>query len=489
MSIKPKSISLPTIIPILLFFGSGVAAIALNEPWILIVPFFWILFPVIVNYVVSHADQFFWLLLILLPLSSELQITNQLGIDFPDEIFMILLTGLGIVKMIHQPKWVPQHVLRHPLFFLLVIQLIWICITCIYSTDPLLSVKYLLAKTWYIFPLVILPQVLIQDRSNITKLAFCLLIPMFLVVIQTLIRHSFFGFSFISVKYILKPFFRNHVNYSSMLAALLPVAWCVWKLTPIKNAKRKWIFYGMIIGLVGLLFAYSRGAWVALILGITAAWLIKKKWMKGFMIASITFVLLSVTWLVVDQNFMRFAPDHDHTIFHTDFSEHMIATVEMKDVSTAERFYRWIAGAKMLAEKPITGFGPNSFYNHYRPYAVNRFETWVSDNPEHSTVHNYFLLVALEQGIVGLILFCLLFFAMLLHLQKLYHQFQSRFYQMVSLTTGVVLVIIGTINAMSDMIETDKIGGLFWLCLGMTILLKRKLGEERELLAKANNEH
>jgi O-antigen ligase len=137
----------------------------------------------------------------------------------------------------------------------------------------------------------------------------------------------------------------------------------------------------------------------------------------------------------------------------------------------------------MLAEKPITGFGPNSFYNHYRPYAVNRFETWVSDNPEHSTVHNYFLLVALEQGIVGLILFCLLFFGMLLHLQKLYHQFQSRFYQMVSLTTGVVLVIIGTINAMSDMIETDKIGGLFWLCLGMTILLKRKLGEERELLA------
>ena len=54
---------------------------------------------------------------------------------------------------------------------------------------------------------------------------------------------------------------------------------------------------------------------------------------------------------------------------------------------------------------------------------------------------------------------------------------------MISLTTAVTLVIIGTTNTMSDMIETDKIGALFWLCLGLTIVLDKKLTEEKELLA------
>jgi O-antigen ligase len=33
------------------------------------------------------------------------------------------------------------------------------------------------------------------------------------------------------------------------------------------------------------------------------------------------------------------------------------------------------------------------------------------------------------------------------------------------------------------MIETDKIGSLFWLCLGMIVLLDTKSKEEREAVA------
>lgn len=420
---------------------------------------------------------------IMLPLSTELNITPQLGMDFPDELLMMLLTGITIVKLTHQPKWFPEILLKHPLFLVLIISLFWISVTCIYAAEPVLSLKYLLAKAWYIIPFVLLPQVILQSRSSIGKIAFCLLVPMLLVVIQSLIRHSFYGFSFKNVQQVLAPFFRNHVNYSSMLVCLLPVAWCAWKLTPSDDPKRKWIFYGMLIGLTGLIFAYSRGAWMALLAGIAAAWIIRKNMMGALVVLSILGVIISTAWLVTDKNYMRFAPDHDRTIFHTDFSEHMAATVEMKDVSTAERFYRWIAGTRMLANRPVTGFGPNSFYLHYRPYTVNRFETWVSDNKEHSTIHNYFLLVALEQGIAGLVLFCVLYFGMLLHIQRLYHRFQSRFYRTVSLTVGIVLVMIGVINCMSDMIETDKIGSLFWLCLGMIILLAEKSREEKEMLA------
>ncbi|MES2004016.1 MAG: O-antigen ligase family protein [Bacteroidota bacterium] len=472
------------LLSVIVFFAAVVFSITLQQPLLILIPFVWILFPVLYKFVVTKTETLFWVLLVLLPLSTELNITPQLGIDFPDEIFLMLLTGIAFIKMIHRPEWFPDTLKKHFLFLALAVYLFWLLISCLYSVEPLLSVKYLLAKTWYIIPFVVLPQVLLTSQSRIGKAALCLLVPMLLVVLQTLVRHSLYGFSFEKVQKTLAPFFRNHVNYSSMLVCLLPVGWCAWKLMPDHQTSKKWLLAALLIGLTGLLFAYSRGAWVALLAGISAIWVIRKKWMGAFVLVAVAGVLLSTVWLVTDNRYMRFAPDHDKTVFHTDFGEHLQATVALKDVSNAERFYRWIAGARMLADKPVTGFGPNTFYPHYQPYTVRRFETWVSDNKEHSTVHNYFILVAIEQGVIGLLLFCILYFGMLLRIQKLYHQFQSRFYRNVSLTVGIILVMIGVINSLSDMIETDKIGSLFWLCLGMVILLDTKCREEREMLAR-----
>ena len=129
----------------------------------------------------------------------------------------------------------------------------------------------------------------------------------------------------------------------------------------------------------------------------------------------------------------------------------------------------------MIAEKPVTGFGPNSFYAQYPSFTVASFKTWVSDNPEHSTVHNYFLLTAVEQGIPGLLLLLALWIYLMVATQQLYHAFQSEFYRTVSLVTGVMLSMITLINLTSDMIETDKIGSLFWLCAGVIITLQIKL--------------
>lgn len=469
--------------PFLIFWVSVVAGIVWQQPLAAAVPFVWLAIPQLYRWLVVKPAQLFWLMLAMLPLSTELNLTPQLGLDFPDEPLLMLLTGIILVKLFHQPRWFPAILRYDTLFFVLTVYFLWLVVTCIYSAEPLLSVKYVLAKTWYILPFVLLPQVLLASRDRIITLALCLVIPMVFVVAQTLLRHAQYGFAFDKVQKTMSPFFRNHVNYSSMLVCLLPIGWCCRLWVGKESALRKWINLGLLIGLLGLLFAYSRGAWLALLAGLATVWVIRKKRMGVLIAFSIIAVLVSTVWLITDNRYMRFAPDHDHTVFHTDFSEHLGATIRFRDVSNAERFHRWIAGVRMLAEKPLTGFGPNTFYLHYRPYTVNRFETWVSDNPEHSTVHNYFILVALEQGIMGLVLFCILYFGMLLRIQKLYHGFQSRFYRMTAMTTGVILVMTGVINSLSDMIETDKIGSLFWLCLGMVILLDGKAKEERESMA------
>ena len=478
-----KKISYHFFIAIGLFFVCIVLSILQHSNLILAIPFIWLIIPFLVEFCVNRTQDLFWLLVVAIPVSTELNITASLGIDFPDELVMMLLTGICILKMLHQPKWFPANLNKEPLFLVLLCIICWSCFSAGFAMNSFLSLKFILARIWYIVPFVLLPQIFIQSQTDIKKLVLLLLVPMFFVVIQTLVRHAWYGFSFVDIKKTVFPFFRNHVNYSSMLVCLLAVAFAMRYLTPKENKYRKWISIAILIGLIGLFFSYSRGAWVALVVGICFTFLMKWNWVKKTSIIALSIILMASSWLFVEHHYMRFAPDHDRTIFHTDFSEHIAATINMKDVSNAERFYRWVAGLRMFVERPVTGFGPNNFYNNYRPYTLNSFETWVSDNPEHSTIHNYFLLTLTEQGIPGLLLWVLLWIGMLFRLQYLYQRLQNPFYRTVTITVAVILAMILSINVMSDMIETDKIGSLFWLSLGFVFVLNRKLQEELDSIA------
>ncbi|NCT93223.1 MAG: O-antigen ligase family protein [Chitinophagaceae bacterium] len=467
----------------LIFLLSGAVYLLTYEWWYLLLPLLYLVVPLALTNLVHTPAKLYLLLWMVLPLSTELNITPALGIDFPDEILMLLLTGMALLLWCHRPYTFPVAVSRHPLFTLILLHVTWIGISTVFAEDKLPAFKFLLAKCWYIFPFAILPSVWLHTPLQITRWAKYVLLSMGAVVAITMIRHGGSGFGFASINKHLFPFFRNHVNYAAMLVCLLPVLWAVWYLWPRYRKGRSWILLALVLTLLALLFAYSRGAWLALLTGGAAVWIIRKKWMAMVAVLLTGAVLVSVVWLVTDQRYFKLAPDHDRTIFHTDFTEHLSATVSGKDVSNAERFYRWVAGAKMFAERPVTGFGPASFYHHYRPYTVKRFETWVSNNPEHSTVHNYYLLTALEQGLPGLLIFCGMILFALMRLQRCYHCLLSVFHRTVALVTAVVLVMILTINASSDMVETDKIGSLFWLCLGMTMVLDNYAEQERSALA------
>src|SRR5688500_18842426 len=108
-------------------------------------------------------------------------------------------------------------------------------------------------------------------------------------------------------------------------------------------------------------------------------------------------------------------------MFHRDFRDHLIATYQLRDQSTAGRLNPWVDGVRIVKEKPFRGFGPGSFYNRYKPFTITSFKTWVSSNPERSTVHNYFLLVATEQGLFGLILLLVLLGVAIFVAERLYH--------------------------------------------------------------------
>lgn len=464
-----------------LYAFSCFAAIYWKEPIWLLVPFAVITAIPVTQWITKNTEQLYWCYLFVLPLSTEFNFTPSLGLDLPGEPLLILLTLLLLASFIYQPGF------YRPLFKTviakwLVIYFGWMTISACYADNTWLATKFMLAKIWYILPLVFLTAWIHVHKPNFKKLAFMLCVPMLFVIVQALIRHGMYGFEFVAIKKAMAPFFRNHVNYSAMLVCLLPVGWLIYYFTD-NPVGKKYIKAALITGLTALFFAYSRGAWLALLVGIIGYYGIRKNRIGQIMLAGIITACISLAVLINNNRFLAFAPEHDETIFHENFSAHLSATVGLKDISNAERFHRWVAGFRMIAEKPITGFGANSFYPAYQPYTIAPFKTWVSNNPEHSTVHNYYLLLAVEQGIPALLIFGSFLLYLILQTQKMYHHFQQNYYQMISLVTGIILLMIASLNVSSDLIETDKIGGLFWLCTGIVLTLQQLMKREQSSIA------
>jgi O-antigen ligase len=463
------------------FFLCGLWSLLTQEPYCLAVPFILIAAAPLFQLIVTKTERIYWLLLITLPLSTEYNFTPSLGLDLPDEPLLIILSVAVAASILFNPSPF-RFIFESPIFKWIIAFLIWMCISLYYASNQWLALKFILAKIWYLLPFVLLTALIHLRSSNFRKTALYICIPLSLVVIQTLIRHAFYGFDFVAIKKTMGPFFRNHVNYSAMLVCLIPIGILILKFT--QNSRKKNIIrFGIGIALLGLFFAYSRGAWLALLVGMIGYILIKKNILGKTILIGIISIVIGLIVLINNNRFMQFAPEHDETIFHENFSEHLNATIGLKDISNAERFHRWVAGIRMVAEKSWTGFGANSFYNNYEPYTAAAFKTWVSNNPEHSTVHNYFLLLALEQGLPALILFAGFFIYLLLLTQELYHQFQQNYYRQISLGLGILLMMIASLNFTSDLIETDKIGGLFWLTTGILISLKHHQKIEKESLA------
>jgi O-antigen ligase len=392
---------------------------------------------------------------------------------------MLFTAGLFFWYWLYSPGALSGKITTHPLVTLLLITLIWTVVTVLFSSYQIISLKFLLAKSWYLGAFVLAPLIVFREKNKIKTAIPAFATTMFVVVLITMARHYQYDFSFAGINAALKPFFRNHVNYSAMLVCMIPVFFALYKLSSSKKI-RVAVVAIIVVLLVALFLSYARGAWLALIVGIIAYWLIKRKLLLAAYVSAILIVLASLFWIKAEDRYLQYAHDYRSTIFHQDFEEHWQATYQFKDMSTAERFYRWIAGVRMIKDNTLTGYGPNTFYNNYKPYTIPAFKTWVSDNKEHSTVHNYFLLITIEQGIPGLIFFLLLTGAMLYYAERLYHRVKDPFYKTIAITVGAILVMILTVNFLSDLIETDKVGSLFFLCLSMLIITDVNTKQELE---------
>jgi O-antigen ligase len=432
----------------------------------------WIFIPVAllsVYLLLQYPIILFYVLVASIPWSVEYHFSNALGTDLPDEPLMLLAAFAALTLFVMHRKTITLKPV-HMLLLLVGAQLAWTLVTVICSTDWLLSVKYFLAKSWYILAFLVLPLFLSPDKKLVRNTAIILTLSVLLSMLFVLHKHAAYGFSFEKVNTALEPFYRNHVNYSALLVCITPILIAFIRS---KTTYRIWLVAAFLIVLVALYLSYSRGAWLAFVIGMISYALLKKKWMVVAFGLFIAVTIGSIFYLQHNDRYLQYAPHYSTTIFHTNFEEHLVATYRMKDLSTAERYFRWIGGLRMTKDSWLTGFGPNTFYDNYKPYTIPAFKTYVSRNEEHSTVHNYFLLLIIEQGAIGLALFLATIAFAFWQAQKIYHRTREQFWKRTIAAVVAILSMICTVNFLSDLIESDKAGPLFYLCLAILIIADR----------------
>ncbi|MBL7825225.1 MAG: O-antigen ligase family protein [Saprospiraceae bacterium] len=409
----------------------------------------------------------FFLMMGALPLSVEQNLPGGFATDLPSEQFMWLLMLVGIGWLLMNWRKVDFAFLKNPITLVLLAHLFWIIVTAITSQIFFISFKYLLAKGWYVIVFYFLASRFLKEEKDFKEFLWWFFVPLVYAVTTVVVRHAAKGFSFEEVGYVMWPHFRNHVMYACLLAVFLPYVWygTYWY----RRFSWQWLF--LVLGILYFLFAinvaYTRAAYVALLAAVGIYWVVRWRLMKVALVMVALIFSLLIGFLSTRDNWLAFAPDYERTITHNRFDNLLEATVKLEDISTMERVYRWVAASYMIKEKPWMGYGPGNFYSHYKNYTVSSFKTYVSDNPERSGIHNYYLMVTVEQGLPGLLIFLLLCVVVMLRGESLFHSTTDPSRRRTLMAALLCFCLTNLLMLMNDFIETDKVGSLYFMSMAI----------------------
>ncbi|MVN76995.1 hypothetical protein GO988_11725 [Hymenobacter sp. HMF4947] len=457
-----------------LLVGSGMLAGLWQQP-ALLVPALAVLGLVLVF---TRWHWCYYLLFLTLPFSHEISLPGGLSMDVPSEPLLLVLLACVVLTLALRPGQVPRHEWRHPLVVLPLLMLAWAALDIYFSTSTLKSAKYVLAKCWYLAPFLGGSLLLLRRPADFWRLAACYVGATVLALAWILPRHASRDFSFGKVGWAIQPFYLNHVIYATALALLLPLAIGLAAQAATKGRRRLWLWAAGLL-FFGLMTSYTRASWLALPVAGLLYGALRLRLTRVVLLATALGMAGAAAYFVSNDNFMRYAPDFDKTVWHgSNFEAHLESTYKLQDVSGMERIYRWVAAARMVADKPFTGTGPATFYPQYKRYTITSFRTYVSANPERSTTHNYFLLQLAEQGVPGFVLFCTLLAVALLRAERLYHASAARpEVRRIVVAVTLSLVIIVFHLFLNELVEVDKIGSIFFVSLAMLVRCETWLRE------------
>jgi putative inorganic carbon (HCO3(-)) transporter len=454
-------------------YGIAILFVAINALLIYKEFFLFSIFPIALLLIVAaffSLDKLLLVIVFLVPLSVPL---IELFPDSPIDMFLPtepLLAGiliLFIIKLFFD-KSLPGAIFRHPVSVAIYCYLGWILLTSITSTMPLVSIKFFVAKLWFIAAFFFLATQLFREQKNIRKYIILYAVALSIVVIYATTRHLKYGiFDEKIAHWSANPFYKDHTSYGALLAFFIPPLIGISFYKSYTPRARFFFVSVLAILFTGIIFSYSRAAWVSLI-GAFGIWIIIKLRIRFWVIVSGVVMLTLLFYLIGYALLYNLKSNKQDSSANLTEQVKSISNVST-DASNLERLNRWNCAIRMFQDKPIFGWGPGTYMFHYAPYQLSYEKTIISTNEGNmGNSHSEYLGPLSEQGFLGPIFFLIIIIVTTITGVRAIRNTHSKELRMIGLSAIVGLYTYYFHGILNNFLDTDKASAPFW---GFTAIL------------------
>ncbi len=221
--------------------------------------------------------------------------------------------------------------------------------------------------------------------------------------------------------------------------------------------KRVIILWSSVLLFSALFLTHSRGPLLALVGAILFIEIASRR--RAF--PYFTVVFLAVTAILIG----------GLLLFNQDFKAKRF--LQIKDL---ERVYMWQSGINIISDNPILGVGPKNVkevYEEYRMPSAKKRENW-------GELHNNFIQIGSERGILGLIAFIWMWISLLLCSIRAYRKtdISDRFKKLLNL--GCLAALVGF--HLSGMFEYNygdsEVLMILWFIMGLNVAIDKESAKD-----------
>jgi putative inorganic carbon (HCO3(-)) transporter len=434
---------------------------------------------------IFDIEKIMYLMVFSTPLAislKELGLSDGLNLSLPAEPLMIGITLIYFLNELSSGI-TPKRILRHPITIIIFIQMAWIFITLMTSQLPVISIKFLLARTWFLVSCYFICTQLFKKQESIIKHLLFYAVALAIVAIITTYKHAAFAFDEKIADWIVSPFYNDHTAYGAALAMYIPVICGMLFMKNISFYLKVLCTVLLFIFIVSIIVSYARAGWLSLVvsIGVLITLLLKIKFR--------TILITLVAGLVIFFSFQTevlIMLGRNNTDSDGDFAANIESMSNIStDVSNMERLNRWNCAIEMFKDKPVFGFGPGTYQFLYAPYQKSSMKTVISTNlGEKGNAHSEYLGPLSEQGFPGAFIVVVMVFGVMFLGYRLVYTVKDRSLRILTICILMGLSTYFVHGFLNNFLDTDKASVPFWGFLAMLVCIDvyHKESEEQKKL-------
>ncbi len=415
---------------------------------------------------VFSLDKVLLLTAFITPLSINIEtITGGLAISLPAEPLLAGLLVMFIAKLAQNFKF-DRKIARHPISVVIYLMLFWMIVTTITSEMPVVSIKFVVSRLWFIIPAYFMCAMLFKNPKNINRFIWLYIAGLVIVVIYTVINHATHGFDGDTAHWVMTPFYNDHTAYGAALAVYIVLCATYLFMPNMKISKRLGVVLTLSLLVLAIILSFCRAAWISLIaaLGVLICVLFRIKFKYIAIISVVAIGLFFAFQQQIFDSLSKNDQDASGNIAENIQSMTNIST----DASNLERINRWNSAIRMFKERPLTGWGPGTYQFFYAPFQESKNKTIISTNTgDKGNAHSEYIGTLSEQGIPGALLVVSIVIVFMYCGLMTYRRAKNKESKILVLAATLALFgyyIHGTLN---NFLDTDKLAIPVWSCMAI----------------------